>query len=155
MQRIRVALGLAVLAVIWMAPAPVSAQPMDPAAVIDAYTAAINAHDLEAALAFVSDDAVYMRPAGRYVGIAEVAEFIDGLIQQQVRIELIGERQVLRNYVTWTSRVTLTDPMNPNAPPMVLTNQSESIVRDGKIVFHMAARAPVAAGAAGAAQPQD
>jgi len=145
MQRSVAILGILILMAAWMASAPVSAQPLDPAAVVDAYTAAINAHDVEAALAFVDDDAVYVRPAGRYTGKTEVREFIDGLVFQNVRIELIGERQVLRNYVTWTSRVTLSDPMNPNAPSMTIMNQAESIVRDGRIVFHMATRAPITA----------
>jgi ketosteroid isomerase-like protein len=122
----------------------VRAQPLDPAAVIDAYTAAINAHDVEGALAFVDDNAVYMRPSGQFIGREEVRGFIAGLVAQNVQIELLGERQEFGNYVMWMSQVTLSDPSNPDAAPMVLHNQSESIVHDGHIVFHMATRVPVA-----------
>ena len=52
------------------------AQPLDPVAVIDAYTAALNAHDVEAALAFVADDAVYLRPAGRFVESGYIASSV-------------------------------------------------------------------------------
>jgi hypothetical protein len=121
---------------------PGAAQPLGPAAVIDAYTAAINAHDVEAALAFVADDAVYLRPGGRFVGKDEVRGFIEGLVAQRAAIELVGERQVFRNYVSWSSRVSLYDPDRPDAPPTVLQNLSESIVVDGQIVFHRASRAP-------------
>ena len=55
------------------------AQPLGPAAVIDAYTAAINAQDVEGALAFVADNAVYMRPIGQFNGREEVRGFIEGL----------------------------------------------------------------------------
>ena len=117
-------------------------EPKDPAAVIDAYTKAINAHNVEEALKFVDDNAVYMRPAGQFTGKAEVRTFIEGLVQQKVRIELVGQRQVSGERVTWTSRVFLTDPANPNAPPREVRNQSESVVRNGKIVSHRATPAP-------------
>jgi hypothetical protein len=39
----------------------------------------------------------------------------------------------------------LFDAMNPDAPPMQSMNRCESIACDGAIVFHPAARAPVAA----------
>lgn len=118
-----------------------SQSPNDPAAVMDAYTAAINAHDVEAALQYVADDAVYERPTGQFTGKAEVRSFIEGLIAQNVQVELIGERMVDGEKVTWQSQVTLTDPQNPGGPPLVILNNSESIIRDGKIIFHTATRA--------------
>ena len=121
---------------------PASAQPMEPAALIDAYTAALNSGDVEGALAFVAEEAVYLRPGGRFVGRDEVRGFIEGLVAQRARIELLGERRTFGNYVMWMSRVTMTSPLGPDAAPVVLMNQSESIVRDGQIVFHMATRLP-------------
>ncbi|HAV77687.1 MAG TPA: hypothetical protein DCX53_10080, partial [Anaerolineae bacterium] len=108
-----------------------SQSPTDPAAVMDAYTAAINAHDVEAALLLVADDAVYDRPSGQFTGKEEVRTFIEGLIAQDVHVELIGERTVNGEKVTWQSQVTLKDLQNPDGPPIVLLNNSESIVRDG------------------------
>jgi len=118
------------------------AEPPDPVAVIDAYTAAINAWNVEAALAFVADDAVYLRPGGRFVGRDEVGGFIEGLVRQQAEIELLGEREAFGTYVRWRSRVTLHDPERPDAPPTLVQNQSESIVAEGRILFHHAVRAP-------------
>lgn len=115
--------------------------PSDPAAVMDAYTAAINAHDVEAALQYVADDAVYDRPTGQFTSKDEVRTFIEGLIAQDVHVELIGARTVDGEKVTWHSQVTLKDPQNPGGPPLVIRNNSESIVRDGKIIFHTAKRA--------------
>lgn len=121
--------------------APALSQSADPAAVMDAYTAAINAHDVEAALALVAEDAVYHRPVGAFQGREEVRGFIEGLFARQVQVELIGDRTVDGERVTWRSRVSLIDPENPDGPPIELLNDSESIVRDGLIVMHQAARA--------------
>ena len=109
-----------------------SDQPTDPAAVMDAYTAAINAHDVEKALSYVADDAVYHRPAGDFNGKGEIRGFIEGLIARNVKVELIGQRAVEGERVTWQSHVTLENPAQD------IMNNSESIVRNGKIVMHMA-----------------
>jgi transcription elongation GreA/GreB family factor len=114
----------------------------DPAAVMADYTAAINAHDLEKALSLVADDAVYSRAAGDFRGKEEIRSFIQDLIDRDVRVELVGERQVTGERVTWTSRVSLRDPQNPDGPRLEIVNQSESTVRNGKIVAHSAQRAP-------------
>lgn len=117
-------------------------QPMDPAAVMEAYTAAINNHDVERALAFVADDAVYHRPTGEFRGKAQIRTFIEDLVARNVRVEVVGERRVEGERVMWESRVFLNDPNNPNGPQLEIRNASESIVRDGKIVSHTAKRAP-------------
>ena len=118
-----------------------SDQPTDPAAVMDAYTAAINAHDVEKALSYVADDAVYDRSVGGFNGKEEVRGFIEGLFARNVQVELIGERTVDGERVTWQSRVMIDDPENPGTR-LEIINNSESIVRDGKIVKHTARRAP-------------
>jgi hypothetical protein len=110
-------------------------QPTDPAEVMDAYTAAINAHDVEGALALVDDEAVYGRPTGQFNGKEEIRGFIEGLVARDVHIELLGERQVEGEQVSWQSRITLNDPEDE------FINNSDSIVRDGKIVSHTATRA--------------
>jgi ketosteroid isomerase-like protein len=117
-------------------------QPADPAAVMAEYTTAINAHDLEKALSLVADDAVYTRPGGEFRGKEEIRGFIQDLINRDVQVELIGERQVQGERVSWTSRVSLQDPQDPNGPRVEIVNHSESIVRNGQIVTHSAQRAP-------------
>lgn len=117
-------------------------QPTDPATVMDAYTAAINAHDVETALSYVADDAVYSRPTGDFKGKEEIRQFIEDIIARNVQVELFGQRQVDGERVTWQSRVRLDDPQNPGGPQLEIVNNSESIVRDGKIVSHTATRAP-------------
>jgi len=135
-----VGLGL-MLAALLVACAATS-QPTDPAAVMDAYTAAINAGDVEKALSFVADEAVYNRPSGQFKGKAEIRKFVQDLVTRKSRVELVGERKVQGERVTWVSHVTQIDPQNPNAPPTTIMNNSESIVRNGKIVTHTANRAP-------------
>ena len=139
MQRVTAAL-LAIAIVVAIVPSVTrAAQPVDPGAVVDAYTAALNGGDVEAALGFVADEAVYMRPAGRFIGKGEVRGFVEDLVSRQARIELIGDREVYGEYVTWQSRVTFG---NPGAGPAEVRNFSRSVVIDGKIVFHMARPAP-------------
>jgi ketosteroid isomerase-like protein len=134
----RVALMLVLVVAMLTPSSPASAQAGDPAAVVDAYTAAINAGNAEAALAFVADEAVYMRPAGQFIGKDQVRGFVEGLIARNAQIELLGEREVFGDYVRWMSRVTLT---NPDGSPAEIRNRSQSIVHEGKIVFHMASPA--------------
>lgn len=127
-----------VLALLVSCQSTTSGQPTDPAAVMDAYTAAINAHDVEKALSYVADDAVYDRPTGQFNGKEETRGFIEGLVARNVKVELVGERQVDGERVSWSSHVTLADPENPNGPPVEIMNNSQSIVRNGKIVSHTA-----------------
>jgi len=111
----------------------------DPAAVMDAYTTAINAGDVEAALALVADDAVYDRPGGTYNGKEEIRGFVQDLVDRHVHVELVGERTVNGDTVTWVSHVTIDDPANPGTR-LDLTNNSESVIQNGLIVHHQARR---------------
>jgi hypothetical protein len=115
-------------------------RPTNPAAVLDAYTAAINAGDVETALSFVADDAVYDRPPplGLLTGKAAIRGFIETLVARKARIELLGLRTVAGESVTWKSRVTQLDATDPTLPPVVSLNDSSSIVRNGLIVQHTA-----------------
>ena len=114
--------------------------PVDPAGVMDAYTAAINAGDVAKALSLVAEDAVYDRPPplGILTGKDAIRGFIESLVTRKAKVERIGVRHVSGELVKWTSRVTLIDPENPSAPPTVTENNSESIVRGGKIVQYTA-----------------
>lgn len=114
-------------------------RPVDPAGVIDAYTAAINAGDVGAALSFVAEDAVYDRPPpfGLLTGKAAVRGFIQDLVNRKAKIQLLGVRTVAGESVKWHSRITLNSSTNPNES-QVLLNDSSSIVRGGLIVQHTA-----------------
>jgi hypothetical protein len=102
----RLVIGM-VLAFVLILPAhSVLAQGADPGAVVDAYTAAINTGNVDAAIAFVADNAVYNRPGGQFVGKDQVRGFIEGLVERQAQIELLGSREVYGEYVRWSSHVT-------------------------------------------------
>lgn len=138
MTAVRRALMIASLLSI-VAATGVAAQAPDPATIVDAYTAAINAGNVDAALAFVDDDAIYRRPAGVFKGKDEVRGFIEDLIGRKAKIELVGSRESLGDYIYWNSRVTFGEP---GAGPAEIRNFSQSIVSNGKILFHMARPAP-------------
>lgn len=139
MRRIVAVLWLLAVAAMPVPVAPAAAQAPNPAAVVDAYTAAINAANVDAALEFVADNAVYMRPAGQFIGKDQVRGFIEDLVSRGAAIELLGEREVYGEYVTWRSRVAFG---SPGAGPAEVRNLARSVVIDGKIVFHMATPAP-------------
>jgi hypothetical protein len=131
----RLVIGM-VLAFVLILPAHSGlAQGADPGAVVDAYTAAINTGNVDAAIAFVADNAVYNRPGGQFVGKDQVRGFIEGLVERQAQIELLGSREVYGEYVRWSSHVTFG---NPGSGPTDSRNNSQSIVHQGRIVFHMA-----------------
>lgn len=114
-------------------------RPVDPAAVVDAYTAAINAGNTEGALTFVAEDAVYDRPPplGILTGKAAIRGFVQDLITRKARIQLLGLRTVEGETVKWKSRVEVDSPTDPSQRQLAL-NESSSIVRDGLIVQHTA-----------------
>lgn len=118
-------------------------RPVDPGAVVDAYTAALNDGDVERALSFVADDAVYDRPAplGILNGKAAIRGFVQDLVSRNARIQLLGLRVVEGESVRWHSRVTLRSAANPSEA-QILLNDSSSIVRNGLIILHTARPAP-------------
>jgi ketosteroid isomerase-like protein len=137
MMKLRVIGLLVILALGIVSCGTAGSTEMDPAAVMDAYTAAINSGDVEAALALVADDAVYERPAGTFNGKAEIRGFIEDLIARNAQVQLIGERQVNGEVVSWQSLVTIDDPENPGTR-LELRNNSSSTIRNGLIVHHQA-----------------
>jgi hypothetical protein len=141
-QRIFTTIVMMIILVACQAGGENSSQPAGPAAVMDAYAAAINAHDVEKALSYVADDAVYDRSAGNFNGKDEVRTFVEGIIGRNVQVSVVGERQVDGERVSWKSQVMLDDPENPNGPQLKILLNSESIVRNGKIVSHTARVAP-------------
>jgi len=112
-----------------MTPAP----QIDPTTVIDEYIAAINAHDVEQALKFVSDEAVYSPEGDQIKGKSEIRKFIEDNMARLVSVERVGEYKVDGEEVRWTERGLFKNPFGQGPNIEIVTNL-EAIVRNGKIV---------------------
>ncbi|MFO1499268.1 MAG: CHRD domain-containing protein [Verrucomicrobiota bacterium] len=111
--------------------------PVDPGAVIDAHTAALNAGQLEAALALVADDAVFDRPlpTGVLTGKAAIRSYLQDLIAHKPQIQLIGLHTVDGENVRWKTRTSQINGADPSQIQVSL-NDSSAIVRNGLIIQH-------------------
>jgi limonene-1,2-epoxide hydrolase len=106
---------------------------VDPTTVIDQYIAAINAHDVEAALQFVSNDAVFSPEGNQIKGKSEIKKFIEDNLAQLVSVKRVGEFKIDGEKVSWTERGQFRNPF-PGGKVMEVVTNLEAIVRNGKIV---------------------
>lgn len=125
---------ITMMALIIMLALPVSlyAQQTDPAAVFTTLADALNAGDVDAALALVADDAVLTFPDMGYVftGKEEIRGWYEGLVAQNLHIEPSNLR-VDGDKVTWSNQVWLDDYRALGIAPLGFTG--EGVVQDGKI----------------------
>jgi ketosteroid isomerase-like protein len=122
----------------------------DPAAVVDAYAAAVNAGDLDAILALYADDAIHMRlptPDGT-AGICRGTEQFGMMYEQDLangyRIEVEeGTIAVAGDRVTFSARLS-SEPWREQGLE-TLAVDSEIVLVDGKIASHVEMLSPEAA----------
>jgi hypothetical protein len=106
------------------------AQTPDPLAVLEAYDLALNAGNVEGALALFADDAVLTTRQGQFVGKEQIRTWLERLVMQNERIEVAG-RTVAGDKVTWQNQFFRTDlPGLSNDP---LEAQAEAVVEAGQI----------------------
>jgi SnoaL-like domain len=116
-------------------------EPPDPTAVIDQYIAAINAHDVEGALQFVAEDAVYRPDGDEIQGKSEIRKFIEDNVAQLVSVERVGEYKVDGEQVDWTEHGVFKNPFGQGPNIEVVVNL-EAVVREGKIISLTGMSAP-------------
>jgi ketosteroid isomerase-like protein len=115
-------------------PAPAAAARLqEPKAVFDAFHDALNAHDLDAALAFFADDAVARTPPPQpppnvYTGKDELRSWLERNVNQNIRIE-VSDVQTVGDTVSATG-ATQVDSLPPG---FVVRGTVEITVVDGKI----------------------
>jgi len=118
-------------------PARLAAHHIGPLAVLDARQAAYDAHNVEAAVAFFADDAVVTLAVGtprqvQYVGKEQIRRWQEALQKEQsVRTELLGERKVDGEIVTWRARVSRDEWRRMGIASLEFWG--EATVRGGKI----------------------
>lgn len=125
--------SLSVAACIQPVSAP-SAAASDPMAVFDALHVAINAHDVDAALAFFAEDAVVQFPndptlPGLFKGSSEIRKWLDMDAANNIHVET-SDLQVTGGVIVYIASVEV-DELRPLG--IALVGPAEITVQDGKI----------------------
>jgi hypothetical protein len=114
-------------------PAPTAAAGLQqPEDVFDAFTAAVNAHDVDTALGFFADDAIVELPdeppPNVFTGAAEIRSWLERIAQDNIHVE-IEDLMASGDTVTATAYVDV-DSLPPD---LVLRGTVEATVQDGEI----------------------
>jgi hypothetical protein len=111
----------------------VHAQAADPKLVFDGFHAAVNAHDVDAALAFFADDAVVQfpnqPPPNVYRGKVEIRAWLQGDADQHIQVTT-EQLKVAGDNLSWLGKV-VTDDVRPLG--ITIEGPAEAVIQDGKI----------------------
>jgi hypothetical protein len=110
------------------------AQATDPKSVFDGLHAAINAHDVDAALAFFADDAIVQfpnqPPPNVFRGKTEIRAWLQGDADQNIRVQT-EQFEVAGDRMTWIGKVDV-DDLRPLG--ITIEGPAEAVVQNGKII---------------------
>jgi SnoaL-like domain len=108
------------------------AQATDPKSVFDGFHAAVNAHDVDAALAFFADDAVVQfpnqPPPNVYRGKAEIHAWLQGDANQHIQVKT-EQLKVAGDRLSWIAKVE-TDDVRPLG--ITIEGPAEAVIQGGK-----------------------
>jgi hypothetical protein len=111
----------------------VHAQATDPKSVFDGFHAAVNAHDVDAALAFFADDAVVQfpnqPPPNVYRGTAEIRAWLQGDADQHIQVTT-EQLNLAGDKLTWIGKVVTDDVRGLG---ITIEGPAEAIIQGGKI----------------------
>jgi len=110
------------------APTAVKPAPTDPIAIVQLYYEALNVKDIDTAMSFIADDAVFANPTGKYVGKDEIRASLDGQANANITFELSHFRE-------GSGRVVYDYRVLQNGGLLESGTDGVTIVKDGKIVF--------------------
>ncbi len=143
------AVRVVVLLVVLTPTGATAAQTEDPVGVVAAFEAALDAGNVEAALALLADDAVVTAQSGVYRAKGPIRGYLEGLVAQNYHAE-VDSRDVAADTVTTRGRASLDDWRRLGVAPLEVV--AEVVVRTGKIRTLSAALTPAAAARLQAAQ---
>jgi hypothetical protein len=118
------------LAVTGRPPVLASAEGTDPASVVAAFDAALNAGDVEATLALFSDDAVVRTQTATHTGKEQVRRLFQELVADRFQFES-SNRRVLGDTETHAAKVSRDEWRRLGIVP--LDASAEVVVQEGKI----------------------
>ncbi len=137
MKTFRIALLLFTVALFFVLPLRTRAQEIDPVAIATAWVTAVSAHDTEAALSFLGDDAyvTFVLPgdAGNnvYEGKDQVRQLLQGYILDSRDVSLIQTPQVVNGTTTWIERHSANSLRQSGVDSVDV--RADAIIQDGKI----------------------
>jgi LPXTG-motif cell wall-anchored protein len=109
------------------------AQAADPEAVFNLFHTAVNAHDVDAALALFADDAVVQfpnqPPPNIHRGKAEIRAWLQGDADQHIQVTT-EQLNVAGDKLTWIAKVVTDDVRGIG---IVIEGPAEAVVQGGKI----------------------
>jgi uncharacterized protein (TIGR02246 family) len=130
MKRWLIIMAVMALAMLLTPAEAVLAQEVDPLTVMESYDLALNAGDVEGALALFADDAVLTIRGDQLVGKDEIRTWLERIVAQNSRIEPVN-RQVAGDTVTWQTNFFRKDIASLSDEP--LAANAEAVVQEGKI----------------------
>jgi uncharacterized protein (TIGR02246 family) len=144
-------LAVALLLLALFAPGVVQAQATDPVAVKNAFDAALNAGDVERALATFAPDARFTTPGGNVLtGSQQIRAYLQELVAQNYRADVLETR--LTGPETVFSRATIGLDQFRRLGLASVEATAEVVVRGGRITSFTSALTPAAAARLQAAQ---
>ncbi len=109
------------------------AQATDPKSVFDGFHAAVNAHDVDAALAFFADDGVVQfpnqPPPNVFRGKTEIRAWLQGDADQHIQVKT-EQVKVAGDTMTWIAKVDV-DDVRPLG--ITIEGPAEAVIQGGKI----------------------
>jgi hypothetical protein len=109
------------------------AQTADPETVFNLFHAAVNAHDVEAALALFADDGVVQfpnqPPPNVYRGTAEIRAWLQGDADQHIQVKT-EQLKVAGDMLSWIAKVVTDDVRGLG---ITIEGPAEAVVQGGKI----------------------
>ena len=114
----------------WMTPRATAAraQATDPVSIVKAYYAAYNAGEIEKAVAYLSNNIVFVNPTGTYLGVDKARENLEALKKDGLTFEL-------SNFKNENGRVVYSYKVIIGGASVETGDGGLSIVRGDKIVF--------------------
>lgn len=102
--------------------------PTTPEAVVQAYYDALTAEQLDTAMAFVADDAIFFNPVGLFSGAAEIRAHLEGDIVGSITF-------ALNNLQVEGGKVSYAYEVYQNGGSLDVGTDGLTVVQGGKIVF--------------------
>ena len=99
----------------------------DPAAVIKGFDAAQNAKNIDTAMTFVADDAVFNTPTGNFTGKDQVRKWVEDQVKSNDKVESF-DFQVTGEKVMWKTNIFRGGSTSP-----VFVASNDATVQAGKI----------------------
>jgi ketosteroid isomerase-like protein len=102
--------------------------PTDPTGVVETFYDAVNTGNLDSALSFVAEDALFINPIGQFAGKDEVSENLAGVIRDGLTFDF-------SNFRVCDGRVVMAYEVSQNGARLDAGDGGLTIVEDGKIIF--------------------